>query len=144
VAVSPAAREGLKLFTGKARCGECHTVGEWWALFSDGLAHNTGVGYHQRFEYLGYGGDGLDGNVATRNAFHGEYMTPGLRNVARTAPYMHDGSLGSLEEVIDFYDRGGVANPHRDPRLKPLGLTPGEKAQLVELLKSLTGEVPAP
>jgi cytochrome c peroxidase len=139
-AIGPAAREGFKLFMGKARCHECHTVGERWALFSDGSAHNTGVGYHQRFEYLGYGGDGLEGNLATRNAFRGEYMTPGLRDIARTAPYMHDGSIATLADVIDFYDRGGIPNPHRDPRLAPLGLTEEEKAQLVEFLKTLSSD----
>jgi cytochrome c peroxidase len=68
------------------------------------------------------------------------YRTPTLRNVALTAPYMHDGSLGSIEEVIEFYDQGGVDNENRSPLLRPLGLTAGEKAALAAFLRALTGD----
>ncbi|MCU0989202.1 MAG: hypothetical protein MUE63_06390, partial [Xanthomonadales bacterium] len=67
------------------------------------------------------------------------YRTPTLRNVALSAPYMHDGSIATLEGVIDFYDRGGVANELRDPMVRPLGLTGEEARQLVAFLHALTG-----
>jgi cytochrome c peroxidase len=68
------------------------------------------------------------------------FQTPSLRDVALTAPYMHDGSLATLDEVVNFYDRGGVPNPQLDPALKPLKLTAAEKRDLVNFLHSLTGE----
>jgi cytochrome c peroxidase len=64
-----------------------------------------------------------------------------LRQVAQTMPYMHDGSLASLEAVVNFYDRGGTPNPHLDPLIQPLRLTPREKEALVEFMRSLTGIV---
>lgn len=67
------------------------------------------------------------------------YRTPGLRNVALTAPYMHDGSLATLAQVIEFYDRGGIDNPQKDPLVKPLGLSATEKQALAAFLNSLTG-----
>jgi len=73
----------------------------------------------------------------------GAFKTPGLRNVAETYPYLHDGSEATLEDVISLYDRGGVPNPHLDRLMLPLHLTATEKADLVEFLKSLTGPVPA-
>ena len=77
--------------------------------------------------------------VTGRPEDRGAFKTPTLREVARTAPYMHDGSLASLAAVIDFYNRGGRANPRRDPELRPLGLTPTETHQLLEFLRSLSG-----
>ena len=68
-----------------------------------------------------------------------KYNTPSLRNIALTAPYMHNGSLNSLREVIDFYDRGGVPNENLDPLIRPLHLTEAEKTDLVAFLRSLTG-----
>jgi cytochrome c peroxidase len=69
-----------------------------------------------------------------------KYKTPSLRNVALTSPYMHDGSLATLREVVEFYDRGGVSNEALDPRIRPLGLSPAEIDQLVAFLESLTGD----
>ena len=77
----------------------------------------------------------VTGNPADRGAFR----TPSLRNVALRAPYMHDGSLATLRDVVDFYDRGGVPNAELDPRIRPLGLTPKEAADLVAFLGALTG-----
>jgi cytochrome c peroxidase len=68
----------------------------------------------------------------------GAFKTPGLRNVARTAPYMHDGSEATLAAVIEFYDRGGNTNPYLDGGMRPLGLTTQEKADLVALLDTFT------
>ena len=69
----------------------------------------------------------------------GAFKTPTLREITRTAPYMHDGSLTTLDEVIDYYDRGGNASPGRDPELRPLRLTPEEKRSLAAFLRSLSG-----
>ena len=73
----------------------------------------------------------------------GAFRTPGLRNVAKTAPYMHDGGLKTLKEVIDFYVGGGSSNPQLDKEIKPLILSAQEKQDLIEFLESLTGEIPA-
>lgn len=82
-----------------------------------------------------------DGVLADRGAGRGEFKTPTLREVARTAPYMHDGSLPTLESVVDFYDGGGRANPLLDPEIRPLRLTTLEKSQLVAFLRTLSGDV---
>ena len=68
----------------------------------------------------------------------GSFKTPSLRNVARTAPYMHDGSIATLEAVIEFYDRGGNSNPYQDPDVQPLHLSAGERSALLAFLRSLT------
>ncbi len=72
----------------------------------------------------------------------GAFKTPTLRNVARTAPFMHDGSLATLEEVIEFYDGGGNANPYQDPDIRPLNLNASERSALLAFLRSLSGKVP--
>jgi cytochrome c peroxidase len=157
-------QEGFRLFTGKARCATCHTIGERWALFTDFRFHNTGVGWQRthgagelvRVELA----PGLVTHVERRaldRTFEPPladvgrfeitrdprdrwaYKTPTLRNVALTAPYMHDGSLATLQEVIEFYDRGGVDHPGRSALLAPLGLSTAEKEALVAFLRSLTG-----
>ncbi|MBI3982114.1 MAG: cytochrome-c peroxidase [Gemmatimonadetes bacterium] len=130
MALSPLARQGLELFRGRANCVVCHDG----LLFTDEQFHNTGVAWR-------------DGAVADSGRFAvtrrwedlGAFKTPALRDVALTAPYMHDGSVGTLEEVVDFYDRGGRPNPHLDAAIGPLNLTPDQKGALVEFLKSLTG-----
>ena len=101
-----------------------------------GRFHNTGVGMNSPNPDLGRY------EVSGRDEERGAFRTPTLRQVAQTAPYMHDGSLGSLEEVIALYDRGGDPNPWLDPEMRALGLTPGEKADLVAFLRALTGELP--
>jgi cytochrome c peroxidase len=70
----------------------------------------------------------------------GKFRTPSLRDIALTAPYMHDGSVRTLEEVVEFYDRGGNPNPLLDHRIRPLGLTTQERADLVSFLRALTGK----
>jgi cytochrome c peroxidase len=131
-ALSPAARQGFDIFRGKGNCTACH-VGP---NFTDERFHNTGVAWRDgklhdtgRFAVTGKEGD------------HGALKTPTLREVARSAPYMHDGSLASLDEVIDFYDRGGNPNPYLDPELHPLKFTPEEKKALLAFLKALSGTV---
>jgi cytochrome c peroxidase len=131
-ALSPKAVEGMKLFEGKANCRLCHQGDN----FSDGLFHNLGVGWNGS-GFADEGRKALTGIVKDRGAF----KTPTLRQVAQTAPYMHDGSLPGLEAVVDFYARGGRSNPHLDPLMQRLRLTPQEKEALVEFMHSLTGTV---
>lgn len=136
-ALSPAMQRGMQLFFGKAECSSCHTGFN----FSDGQFANTGIGMEQpnpdwgRYE------------VTKREADRGAFKTPTLREIVRTGPYMHDGSLNTLEEVVEFYDRGGTTKLHDgspnqwlDPRIRPLNLTAPEKADLVEFLFALNGE----
>jgi cytochrome c peroxidase len=70
----------------------------------------------------------------------GAFLTPTLRNVAKTPPYLHDGSVKTLPQVVELYDRGGIKNPHLDPKMKPLRLSAREKADLVAFMQSLTGK----
>jgi len=113
-------------------CIRCH-IG---ATFTDEGFQNTGVAWRDgKLQDLGRYA------ISATEADRGAFKTPSLREVARTAPYMHDGSLATLEDVIDFYDGGGNANPYQDPRIKPLGLDEGEKAALAAFLRSLTGVV---
>ena len=79
----------------------------------------------------------MTANDADRRAF----KTPTLREIARTAPYMHDGSLPTLDAVVDFYDQGGRANPTLDPEMRRRQFTPGDTIALVAFLRSLSGEV---
>jgi len=125
-------RRGLDLFNGRARCGRCHAG----PLLSDESFHNTGVAWVEG-RFLDPGRAEATG----RNHDRGAFKTPSLREVARTAPYMHDGSMTRLTDVIAFYDRGGRPNPHLDPEIRPLHLTAGEKSALIAFLRSLTGIV---
>lgn len=129
-ALSPQARDGLLLFRGKANCSSCHVS----PLFTDEQFHNTGVAWlEKRFADFGRG-------VTTgKKEEYGAFKTPSLREAARTAPYMHDGSLASLEEVIEFYNRGGNPNPRLDAEIQPLKLSAEEKQALLAFLRSLSG-----
>ncbi|HUE88252.1 MAG TPA: cytochrome c peroxidase [Vicinamibacterales bacterium] len=128
-ALSPAAARGHALFRGKARCHVCHDG----PLFSDDRFHNTGVGWGRAPVDRGrYAVTGVD-------AHRGAFRTPSLRHVARTAPYMHDGSMTTLSEIVAFYDRGAGSNPYLDGLIRPLGLTSRERRDLVAFLESLTG-----
>jgi len=177
------ARQGFRLFTGKAACNGCHLLGKSSALFTDHQLHNTGIGYahsmgrsviraafkkrvppgkkEQRQTTRVQLAPGVFVNVAqdiidsvaeefpadlgyyeiTENpADRWKYLTPGLRNVSLTAPYMHDGSLATLADVVSFYNAGGFPNANLDPRIRPLGLSEQEQAALVAFLDSLTGD----
>jgi cytochrome c peroxidase len=123
-------RRGLQLFSGRARCARCHAG----PLLSDEAFHNTGVAW-QDGRVLDAGRAAVTGKDADRGAF----KTPTLREVARTAPYMHDGSLARLGDVIEFYHRGGRPNPHLDPEIRPLRLTAADKAALLAFLRALSG-----
>ena len=130
-ALSDSGKRGLELFRGKARCSLCH-IG---VNFTDERFHNIGVGSGE--------GQKDPGRMAITNdpTDFGKFRTPSLRNVDLRAPYMHDGSISSLEEVIEFYNDGGSQNPNLDEEIKPLNLNPQEKIDLVEFLSSLTGPI---
>jgi cytochrome c peroxidase len=140
-ALTPEEKKGLDIFSTRAGCLNCHDVfhprfnalGGGVALFTDFRFHNLGVGYKSgRFKDPGRYGWSRDPNE------WGAFRTPPLRNLTLTAPYMHDGSLKTLEEVVEFYDRGGNSNPNISPSIHPLYLTSEEKRLLVVFLKTLT------
>jgi cytochrome c peroxidase len=135
-ALSPLERRGMTLFNGEGNCWLCHSGPN----FSDDDLHNTGV------SWLIATGAAAAETSADRGRFEvtgdasdlGRFKTPTLRNVDLTGPYMHDGSIATLEEVIEFYDRGGNANPNLDPLIRPLRLATGDKTALAAFLRSLT------
>ena len=131
-ALSPEQQDGLRVFRGKANCTACH-VGP---NFTDERFHNTGIAWRDG-SLQDEGRSAVTGKPEDRGAF----KTPTLREVARTAPYMHDGSFATLDEVVDYYDRGGNPNPGVDAELRPLRLTPSEKRALVAFLHALNGTV---
>lgn len=156
--MSRAAKRGMKLFTGKAGCVSCHNGSN----FTDNKAHNTGVPEnldvfldpmrHQAF--LAYslfmGVENLynlkrdpGAHVQTHKADgsdKGKFMTPSLRELNYTAPYMHNGMIKTLAEVVEFYNQGGGEDSHKSGLLKPLKLTKSEQEDLVEFLEALSGE----
>ncbi len=139
-AVNESVKRGFVVFTSKNKgnCSACHLVGKEYALFTDNKFHNIGIGV----EFGKIADDGRYG-VTKSEAERGAFKTPCLRNVALTAPYMHDGSLKTLKDVIDFYIGGGNSNPHLDKNIRVLDfLTGEERADLQAFLESLTGEMP--
>lgn len=130
--ISESAKRGRELFFGKAKCTACHAG----ANFSDEKYHNLGVGMDKPDPDLGR-------FVVTKDPKdRGAFKTPTIRNVALSAPYMHDGSQKTLEEVVEWYDKGGHPNPHLSKDVVKLGLTPQEKKDVVEFMKALTGDFP--
>ena len=168
-ALSESARNGMILFRSRARCGVCHVFNQSFAAFSsfpfftDGNYRNTGVAMnfsgfnalarqamaaardhsgaalanlskHERAGELGR-------FVTTGNSLDiGAFRTPSLRNVELTAPYFHDGSAATLNDVVRFYLKGGNENPNRDWQLEPVALTEVEQNDLIEFLKALTSD----
>jgi cytochrome c peroxidase len=139
-ALSPAAIRGLSVFLDPRRgnCAACHTISGNYALFTDGKFHDTGAGVDGEGQLTDLGRFLQTKQESDKGAF----KTPTLRNVALSAPYMHDGSLKTLKDVVDFYAGGGNSNPNLDKEMKSIKLTGPERADLVEFLKSLTGELP--
>lgn len=143
--LSAAARRGAELFYGdRTGCTQCHAG----ANFSDEEYHNLGVGMERLAgldeeeavkQSVDWGRYGVTHDDADRGAF----KTPGLRNVAETGPYMHDGSQETLAEVIAWYVKGGQPNPFLSPLIEPLDLTAQEQADLVAFLEALSGDWPA-
>jgi len=128
-ALNESEKRGKDLFFGKAMCVTCHNG----PTFSDSQFHNLGVGMNKPNPDLGRY------TQTKQEKDKGAFKTPGLRDVALHAPYMHDGSQKTLEEVIEFYDQGGEANPQLDPLVRKLNLTPQEKTDLVNFMKALNG-----
>lgn len=128
-AISPAAKRGFDLFNGRAHCASCHAGWE----FTDGSFHDIGL---PATDDIGRGTF-----FPTSQSLKHAFKTPTLRGVAQRGPYMHDGSVRTLPEVIDLYDRGGVVRPSRDPLIGPLHLTAAEKSDLLAFLETLSGAV---
>jgi len=131
---------GLAIFSDpqKGNCATCHTIDAKYALFSDGKFHNIGEG-------VGDDGDFKDVgryHETKVNADKGAFKTPTLRNIANTSPYMHNGSLKTLKEVVDFYAGGGNSNPYLDKNIRVIKLSGQDRTDLVQFLISLTGEMP--
>ncbi len=164
-AISPSAQQGYQLFIGKAQCSGCHTLSSSHALFTDHQFHNTGIGYQNAMGIASASSkvqlapgvfvevdskviDSVSENsisdlgryeVTQNPDDRWKYKTPSLRNISLTAPYMHNGSLATLEQVIRFYNQGGIRNETLDNLIKPLHLTEREINQLVAFLNTLTG-----
>ena len=131
--MSEEAKRGRDIFfTEKGNCTACH-VG---ANLADEKFHNIGIGMQAEQPDLGRGAISKDPKDT------GAFKTPTVRNVALSAPYMHDGSLATLEDVVEWYDKGGHPNPHQSDKIRPLKLTAEEKADLVEFMKACTGPTP--
>jgi len=126
-AISISAQRGFKLFVNKAKCVACHQGPN----FTDDGFHNIGL--------KGSQDDGRYARVPIKVS-KGAFKTPTLRDVALTAPYMHNGTYRTLEEVVDHYDRGGDNKENLDPNIKPLQLTTQEKKDLVQFMKTLSGK----
>lgn len=165
-ALTAQARRGFALFTGTAGCASCHLVGANTASFTDGLFHDNGFGFRRERERQAPPATtrvqvapgivhvvpmdlvrsvGLEREPdlgryeATLDpADRWRFRTAPLRNIALTAPYMHDGALPDLRAVIDYYDAGGAPHPEQDPRIRPLGLGEADKDALEAFLRGLT------
>jgi cytochrome c peroxidase len=128
-AISESAKQGFVVFNEKGNCAACHS--DW--RFTDDSFHDIGLP-----------GTDIGRGKQLPNVAKMQYAfkTPGLRNIDRRAPYMHDGSVPTLEAVIEHYDTGGVSRPSLSDEMKPLGLTEQEKADLLAFLRTLTSEDP--
>jgi len=159
---------GLQVFLGQGRCVSCHTTNQNTAIFTDNRFHNIGIGFArvtndvtsivQAYQHSKKQGEDLDvavltkGNVSELGRYVvtdkvtelGAFKTPTVRNVEVTGPYMHDGSLETLEDVVNFYNNGGVVDendpvdPFTSGGIRPLNLDDQQKADLVNFLKALT------
>jgi cytochrome c peroxidase len=139
-ALNPAAVRGLTIFKDAKRgnCVTCHTINTTYALLTDGKFHNLGVGVNDEGELTDLGRY----SETKIDADKGAFKTPTLRDIAMTPPYMHDGSLKTLKDVVDLYAGGGNSNPYLDKEIKVIHLSGRDRADLVEFLNSLTGEMP--
>ena len=165
-ALDAKAQRGFELFNGKANCSSCHTLTSKHALFTDNNDHNTGIGYAeamgktdktQRVQvapgvYVDVAATLITSvaeaklndlgryEVTQKPEDRWKYKTPSLRNVSLTAPYMHNGAFTTLQQVVEFYNQGGISNENLDPLIKPLNLTAEEVTDLTAFLESLTGD----
>ncbi|ALG68148.1 cytochrome c peroxidase [Beggiatoa leptomitoformis] len=165
-ALSTTAQQGFTLFTGKAGCATCHLIAHDYALFTDQQLHDTGLGWYNSMHksakkqtvqiapsiFIEVEQSVLQAvsekpqndlgryEVTQNPADRWHYRTPSLRNIALTAPYMHDGSFSTLAEVIAYYNQGGYPHEFSSPLIHPLQLTAEEQHALVAFLESLTGD----
>ena len=165
-AMSATEKKGYDIFVGKGGCVNCHVISDKYALFTDNGFHNTGIGFAESMQttpdkhkiqlapgvFTEVDADIVDSvSESTANDLgryavtldpsdRWKYKTPSLRNIALTAPYMHNGSFETLQQVVAFYNKGGVTNPEIDPLIKPLKLDATEQANLVAFLRALTGD----
>jgi cytochrome c peroxidase len=153
-ALSPAALRGLELWNGKGRCGTCHTISASSPNFTDNKFHNIGA-FTKGTNLRALAARAVDApgslsdaeaselgrfSVSKETKMIGAFKTPGLRDIALTAPYMHDGSKATLLEVVAFYQTGGEMNPFIDPEMQAVELTGRDMSDLVAFMESLTGE----
>lgn len=164
-AVSDSVKRGFAIFNGKGACSSCHIIESKHAIFTDNQTHNTGIGYRESMQilpeirniqvapgvFIEVDQQAISAVSAVKVNDLGEYeitqdpqdrwkyKTPTLRNIALTAPYMHNGSLTTMTDVIQFYNQGGVDNATLDPLIKPLDLHATEKDDLLAFLLALTG-----
>jgi cytochrome c peroxidase len=126
-AINPSAQRGFDLFVGKAKCDVCHSGPNF-----------TDEGFHN----IGLKGNTDEGRYVKKpvRVLKGAFKTPTLRDIALTAPYMHNGAYRTLEDVVNHYNRGGDEMENLDPNIKPLALTDQEKKDLVQFLKTLSGQ----
>ena len=133
--MSESAERGRELFFGKAQCSACH-VGQ---DLTDEMFHNIGIGVVDG-DVLDKGREDHTGKMEDR----GKFRTPTVRNIADSAPYMHDGSLKTLMEVVEHYDEGGMPNEWLSEKIFPLNLTDQEKQDLVEFMEdALSSDLPS-
>jgi cytochrome c peroxidase len=147
-AISLTAQRGMELFQGKARCAFCHKGFD----FTDSEFHNIGVPSVPEYGKTKFFGlrkiqppldDDTGRYAVTNRADHrSAFKTPTLRNITQTAPYMHNGVYTTLEQVMIFYNEGGVRNPNLDDEMKPLSLTPLEIQDVIDFMRTLTGQLP--
>ncbi|MEZ2345543.1 cytochrome-c peroxidase [Terriglobus sp. RCC_193] len=138
-ALTPAQLRGYAVFLNPngGNCASCHTISPQGALFTDGKFHNTGEGVDDEGDFSDVGRF-HETKIATDK---GAFKTPTLRNVAKTAPYMHNGRLKTLKEVIDFYAGQGNSNQYLDPEMKKIHMSGQDRTDLLEFLNALTGDV---
>ena len=139
-ALTPQQIRGLAIFRdpNRGNCAVCHTINAHYALFTDGKFHNIGEGVDD------------EGKFDDTGRYHqtdvssdtGAFKTPTLRDIAGTAPYMHDGKVKTLDAVVQYYAGQGNSNPYLDKEMKKIHLTAQDRSDLVAFLKSLTGNTP--
>jgi cytochrome c peroxidase len=164
-AMTQAQRRGWELFKGKAKCIECHSFSSASPFFTDFKFHNTGIGANdQTFELLSRHANEIILNapnlmtdphtLARKGELSGlgrflvtkqsediaAFKTPSLRDIELTGPYMHDGTLKTLLDIVRFYNQGGQKNPNLDEKMRPLNLTDEEMSDIVEFLRALTSD----
>jgi cytochrome c peroxidase len=130
-ALNESQKRGMNIFfSNNARCDSCHEG----VNFTNGKYANVGIGMDREKPDIGRFA------VTKQEADRGAFKTPTLREISKTAPYMHDGSLKTLEDVVEHYNKGGIKNPHLHQDVRPLNLSDPDKKDLVAFLKSLDGE----